>query len=68
MYCDYANGLMSIAREIVARTEQFWCPIKHARRVLGAHDRYHTFADYGDAECCQEQLLKLRAALRREAD
>jgi hypothetical protein len=68
MYCGYANGLMAFAQEVVARTEQFWCPIKHARRTQDAHDRYHTFAEYGDAESYQEQLLKLRAALRQEAD
>jgi hypothetical protein len=28
--CDYANGILTYAREIASRTEQFWCPIKHA--------------------------------------
>jgi hypothetical protein len=27
-YCGYANGLIHYAREIAARTERFWCPIK----------------------------------------
>ncbi len=49
-YCSYGNGLMAYAREIVARTEQYWCPIKHARRVIGTHDHYRRFIDYGDAE------------------
>lgn len=48
-YCSYANGLIAYAREIAARTEQYWCPIKHARRVIGAHERYLHFVDYGDA-------------------
>ena len=39
-YCAYANGLIGYAREIAARTEQYWCPIKHARRVIGTHERY----------------------------
>jgi hypothetical protein len=49
-YCSYANGLIAYVREIAGRTEQYWCPIKHARRVIGAHPRYAMFEDYGDAE------------------
>ncbi len=49
-YCSYANGLIAYAREIAGRTEQHWCPIKHARRVVGAHAAYARFEDYGDAE------------------
>jgi hypothetical protein len=29
-YCSYANGAISFAREVAARTEVYWCPIKHA--------------------------------------
>jgi len=49
-YCSYANGLIAYVREIAARTEQYWCPIKHARRVAGLHPLYLQFDDYGDAE------------------
>lgn len=49
-YCSYGNGLVAYVREIFARTEQYWCPIKHARRVIGSHDQYRRFLDYGDAE------------------
>lgn len=66
VYCGYANGLMALAQEIVARTEQYWCPIKHARRVRGTHLRYPLFADYGDAESYQVTQEKLRADLRAE--
>ena len=52
-YCGYANGVIAYSREIVARTEQYWCPIRHARRVHGAHARYPRFFDYGDAEAYQ---------------
>ncbi|NIQ13407.1 MAG: hypothetical protein GTO02_03050, partial [Candidatus Dadabacteria bacterium] len=27
IYCGYVNGLLAYAREIAARTEQYWCPI-----------------------------------------
>jgi len=49
-YCGYGNGVIAYAREIASRTEQRWCPIKHARRVRGVHERYYAFDDYGDAE------------------
>jgi hypothetical protein len=48
-YCSYANGLLGYAREIAGRTEKHWCPIKHARRVIGAHAEYNTFDEFGDA-------------------
>jgi len=63
VYCGYANGVISFVREVAARTEQYWCPIKHAMRVAGAHHRYPDFAEYGDAEGFREQLPRLRAAL-----
>lgn len=62
-YCSYANGLIAYTREIAARTEQYWCPIKHARRVIGTHARYAAFDDYGNAEGYQERLAKLRGVL-----
>lgn len=49
-YCSYGNGLMAYASEISARTEQYWCPIKHARKVIAAHEHYVGFADFGDAK------------------
>jgi hypothetical protein len=65
MYCGYANGLMAFGREVAARTEQFFCPIKHARRVVSAHDRYPSFFEYGDAESYRHGLERLRTALAR---
>jgi len=47
-FCGYANGVLAYAREVAARSEQYWCPIKHARRTLGTHARYANFLDYGD--------------------
>ena len=59
-YCSYANGLIAYVREIAARTEQYWCPIKHARRVIGAHSRYAMFEDYGDAESYRKWLKQFQ--------
>jgi len=58
-YCGYGNGLIAYAREVAARTEQFWCPIKHARRTLHPHSRVERFFDYGDAEAYRNGLAKL---------
>lgn len=54
-YCSYANGLLAYASEIAGRTEQYWCPIKHARHVIAAHEGYDEFADFGDAEAFRER-------------
>lgn len=64
-YCSYGNGLAAYFTEIASRTEQYWCPIKHARRVLNAHPRYADFLDYGDAESYRKELQALRDQLAR---
>jgi hypothetical protein len=63
-YCSYANGLIAYVREIAGRTEQYWCPIKHARRVIGAHPRYAAFEDFGDADGYRKWLAQFTAANR----
>ena len=60
VYCSYGNGILAYAREIAARTEQYWCPIKHAKRIKAAHSRYNRFVDYGDAEAYHKKLGELR--------
>ena len=62
------SGLVAYVREVAGRTEQYWCPIKHARRILGAHERYNRFSDYGDAEAYHRELDELRADLARKRD
>jgi len=62
-YCGYANGLASYFREIAARTEQYWCPIKHARRIIAAHEHYPTFFEYGDADSYRLGLERMRSSL-----
>ena len=60
VYCGYGNGLIEYAREITARTEQYWCPIKHARRTLDEHRLTQRFFDYGDAESYTRNRKTLR--------
>ena len=59
-YCSYANGLCGYVTEIAARTEQHWCPIKHARRLRAPHSRYTGFLDYGDATRYQQKIETVR--------
>jgi hypothetical protein len=65
-YCSYANGLLAYAREIVGRTEQYWCPIKHSRHVEAAHGRYPRFVEYGDGDSYHRELDALREELKKE--
>ena len=66
LYCSYASGIISYAREIASRTEQYWCPIKHAHKLLDAHHRYTNFLDYGNAENYQQNMAEVRKELQKE--
>jgi hypothetical protein len=55
IYCSYANGLLALITEIAARSEQYFCPIKHAHPLLKAHSRYSKFLPYGDARAYRGQ-------------
>lgn len=63
VYCSYCNGVIAYVREVAARTEQYWCPIKHSQRVAGQHYRHYRFVDYGDAEAWKEKIPELREML-----
>ena len=67
-YCTYANGVIAYVREVASRTEEYWCPIKHAKRVMGTHARYAGFEDYGDAEGYRSDLDQHRASLKKEGE
>lgn len=60
VYCGYGNGVIAYTREVVARTEQYWCPIKHARRASGTHLRAERFFEFGDAETYRQGLKRIR--------
>jgi hypothetical protein len=65
-YCGYANGVFAYVREVAGRTEQYWCPIRHAKRVRAPHPHYHEFVPYGDAEGYKTRLIPLREELRQK--
>ena len=66
-YCSYANGVIGYVREIGSRTEQFWCPIKHARKLVATHPRYSAFADFGDVDAYREEVRKATERLSEQA-
>jgi hypothetical protein len=59
-YCAYANGILAYTVEVAGRTEQYWCPIKHALRIKTIHSRYKNFFDYGDAEHYRQRIEEVR--------
>jgi hypothetical protein len=60
IFCSYGKGLFAYATEIAGRTEQHWCPIKHARRLRAPHLRYGHFINYGDASQYRRQIETVR--------
>lgn len=62
-YCAYGNGLMAYVSEILARTEEYFCPIKHARKLAATHARYANFLDYGEAADYEAKLEKIRTGM-----
>lgn len=65
-YCAYGNGMVAYISEIIGRTEQYFCPIKHARKILSTHSRYARFLEYGDAEDYENKLEQYRKAMNKE--
>ena len=61
LYCEYFNGVIGYVREIAARTEQFWCPIKHSRGLKDTHSRYNNFFDFGDYNRYRKEIEKRRS-------
>jgi hypothetical protein len=64
VYCGYANGVLAYVREIAGRTEQYWCPIRHAKPVREPHAHYLEFVEYGDADGYHRRLPMLREKLK----
>jgi hypothetical protein len=65
-YCAYANGVIAHALEVASRTEQYFCPIKHAHKILGRQSRYQYYLEYGDAKDYHAKLEALRVSLGKK--
>ncbi len=66
IYCGYCNGVVAWVREVAGRTEAYWCPIKHAARIEGAHARYAEFAEFGDGEGYEADLARSRRKVQEK--
>ncbi len=66
LFCGYADGLLAYTRQILSRTETYWCPIKHARKVLDPHRRYAKFADFGDGDDIAAHVARMRKQVARK--
>lgn len=60
LYCSYFNGLMLYASAIAGRSELYFCPIKHAKKIVSQHKYYDAFLSYGDEDQYQKKLNELR--------
>lgn len=63
VYCSYVNGFIAYVQEVGARSEQYWCPIKHAQQLESTHRRYCDFMAYGDGDAYADELQRLRKKL-----
>ncbi len=59
-YCSYFNAFIAYAMEVGARTERYWCPIKHARLTKAQHDHYEHFVDYDDGVALRKQWTSIK--------
>lgn len=58
-YCGYANGLAGYFSEIAARTEQYWCGIKHKKSSAFIEPKHHQeFIDYDDEKIFNQRYEK----------
>ncbi len=67
-YCEYFNGVITYVREIAARSEQFWCPIKHSQKLKDKHSRYDLFFDFDDYMKYRQELETRRSNFENVAD
>lgn len=68
LYCSYFNGLMGYVSEVAGRTEQYWCPIRHATMLKSRHAYYKNFVEYGDSTGFRQKSRELREDLKGEKE
>jgi hypothetical protein len=60
-YCGYANGLLRYDSEIAARTEKYWCSIKHQPSKDFVEPSYQRqFLKYGDEKAYRKECDRRR--------
>ena len=61
IYCGYGNGAINYWREIAARTEKYWCGIKHKKSPNFKEPFHHNqlnFAEYNNKEDFKKKYSK----------
>lgn len=66
IFCGYVNGVIQYVSEIGARTEEFWCPIKHNKKLEYEHSRYENYLEYGDSTEYHAKRRNIRINLQKE--
>lgn len=64
LYCEYANGVLEYAVEIAARTEHYFCPLKHQNRPKNPHRFYDEFIEYNDTDRLDVEFHKMKDKIR----
>ncbi len=59
-YCSYFNCLVSYLKEIGARTERYWCPLKYNIALKDKHSQYDKFIDDADDKGLKKKWEELR--------
>ena len=62
IYCEYGNGLASYIKEIIGRTEAYWCPIKNGKNTKYTHKNYKFFMDKNEVK----EFEKVRENIRNK--
>ena len=58
MYCGYVNGIIIYWKEIVARTERMYCPLKHMKVKGVVQQDHHTdFVPWNDEVAFKKSKL-----------
>jgi len=60
IFCGNFNGIIAYAQEIAARTEQYWCLVKHVGKLTKTCVHYYKFIECDDAESYKNKLVEMR--------
>lgn len=63
-YCGYANGVVMFMREVLAQTERYWCPLRHAKLNGFVEPPHH--ADFVPDNRPKELMEKIRETAGRD--
>jgi len=66
VFCGYVNGVIQYCAEIGSRTEEFWCPIKHAKKAGFEHARYDNYIEYSDSDSYHAKRKNIRLKMKKD--